>query len=226
MNGIRLAQRGDGPSLRRLIAMTVPESADIQQVVDGLSGEVDRSGYPDLELATLVNNRVGISKDFPMLTTMRMCEAEGVPVGMSYCAPPIPWITERTGLRLNMAGRLAGRLAELEMLAVLPEWQARGYGGDLVEDAIARYRKAGYAALFVTVFGDSMIPWYRTYGFAFGPKGEPFDVQFWADRNIQAPYADLSDEQYVGMLPLAGHVTVDEGSPFRGSRPKITGLLD
>ena len=64
--------------------------------------------------------------------------------------------------RLTLAGQAAARIVALGPIAVLPEWQRRGVGRALIQDGLARLKKAQEQV--VLVLGDS--EYYRQFGFS------------------------------------------------------------
>lgn len=218
MSIIRLSRQGDGPVVRKLLPMTLdvvpPEAWELVGAAD--------AGYPDMRELRLNRSATGRTKDTTHLVSLRIAEEDGQPVGMAYAAPPLGWIVRRSGLNLNQVARLTGRLAELEMLAVLPRYRGNGHGEALLKDVIERYRAEGYTVLLV-IADKKVVPYYERYGFTFAQPGDPFRVVFWRGRQLSALYQDLDAPQALGMLPLADTVQVTR--PDAGP-PVISGLLD
>lgn len=229
---IRQARTGDGSVITKLIPMALHDPHPSAELL-AMGAHVDENGgRPDsIRYMAEPRGRRGAGRTVPInsLGSVRIADHQGRPVGLSYTVMPGNWIGRRSGLPLRMAAQLAERFTELNLLAVLPSHRGRGYGTALLEDVISRYRAAGYTALMVTTEdrADARLrPFYERHGFTFAPRGIPWRIRFWTRRDITSLYTDMNDDQYIGMLPLAPHVTTTPPQLLTGPWPTITGIMD
>lgn len=216
---IRASRPSDGPSLRALIDMAVPNwphTADLAACAGRHTGD----------MATVTARRRGTETTFEVLFLLRVAEADGQVVGFCYSVPPLNWIWESMPNTRAMRAMALG-LVELNLVAVRPEYRHAGIGAALVADTEDAYRAAGYTTMLL-VFDAPNAPkltgWYERLGYTVGSPLDLWSVKPWASRSLATLYHHVNDGQRVAVKALTPHVHVT-GSTL-AARPEVAGVLD
>ncbi|MFI6883845.1 GNAT family N-acetyltransferase [Streptosporangium canum] len=168
---IRLARPGDGPAAEALARAALGADAGLPAGPGAFAAAIDRHGGR-LPLPH------GTGCALVAAATEAAEAAEGAPIGLAYTCPPVRLIDAYAELGRHGQRRLAGVLAELELLAVAEHARGAGVGTALLAAAEGRLRSGGCRLIFAKVRTDDrpVLRWYRRRGYQLAAPGEPVAI--------------------------------------------------
>ncbi|MET8336006.1 GNAT family N-acetyltransferase [Streptosporangium canum] len=165
---IRLARPGDGPGVEALAHIALGANAAMPTGPGAFAAAIDQHG-----------GRLTLPHGTGCALVAEHGEAaEGAPIGLAYTCPPVQLIDQYAELGRHGQRRLAGALAELELLAVAEHARGAGVGTALLAAAEKRLRRGGCRLIFAKVRADDrpVQRWYRRRGYQLAAPGEPVAI--------------------------------------------------
>lgn len=183
---VRLARPGEGQDVARLAEMALQGQTQ-GSVTGDLAAAVDSDGG---------RLKVPYGKAYALVAD----KGDGV-VGLLYVTPPVRLVDGYPELGVEKQERMAGRLAELQLLAVDPEARKQGVGSLLLSVAEEMLRARGCGALLVKILQDdeAVQDWYRRRGFRIPEPEQPVVVRA---EGVPIVLADDGDGYRVGIKRL------------------------
>ncbi|MFD8563116.1 GNAT family N-acetyltransferase [Streptosporangium canum] len=147
--------------------------------------------------------------------------AEGAPIGLAYTCPPVQLIDAYAELGARGQRRLAGALAELELLAVAEPARGTGAGTALLAAAEERLRSAGCRLIFAKVRADDrpVLEWYRSRGYLLAVPREPVTIDV---DGAMIVFDDGGDGYRLAVKSLESTQQVHRGSTRTGTYLAVT----
>ncbi|WP_031172560.1 GNAT family N-acetyltransferase [Streptosporangium roseum] len=208
---IRLARPGDRPGVEALARVALGADAEMPAGPGAFATVIDRHG-----------GRLALPHGTGYALVAEDGEAaEGAPIGLAYTCPPVQLIDQYAELGARGQRRLAGALAELELLAVAEHARGVGVGTALLAAAEERLRRGGCRLVFAKVrLGDRpVLEWYRSRGYLLAAHREPVTIDV---DGAMIVFDDGGDGYRLAVKSLDPTRQVHRGSPRTGTYLAVT----
>ncbi|WP_189251335.1 GNAT family N-acetyltransferase [Streptosporangium pseudovulgare] len=189
---IRVAQPGDGATVEALAQVALGADGVVPAAPGAFAAAIDRHG-----------GRLVLPHGTGCALVARASAAPGdPPLGLAYTCPPVRLIDQYAELGPRGQRRLAGALAELELLAVTAPARGAGVGTALLAAAEEQLRSGGCRLVFAKVRSADrpVLRWYRRRGYLPAAPGEPVTLDVDGAWTV---FDDGGDGHRLAVKPLA-----------------------
>ncbi|MEU9835930.1 GNAT family N-acetyltransferase [Streptosporangium sp. NPDC048047] len=194
---IRLARPGDGAQVEALAQVALGADSAVPATPGAFAAAIDRHG-----------GRLVLPHGTGSVLVACASAAPGdPPLGLAYTCPPVRLIDQYAEFGPSGQRRLAGALAELELLAVAACARGAGVGTALLAAAEEQLRSAGCRLVFAKVRSADgpVLRWYRRRGYLPAAPGEPVTLDVDGNRIV---FDDGGDGHRLTVKPLASDARI------------------